>query len=499
MEPFFHSIMKKRMEAGHLCQQPFIKNPLTRKVLIEYHNNYFRFAPFSTSTPRSGWRMKRLVPLILFAALFISINAYAGHPPADPFPTYPCIQSNVNFWLKIYTRYDVTDGVLHDNTDLSIIYGIIPLENPKEPGASKINEQRINRVKEKYRNILVRLAKSPVPVLPEDERIIALIGKDAPPARYLRASEQLRCQSGQKSRFLSGLIRSGEYIDEFRQIFVSQGLPGDLIYLAHVESSYDLHATSKCGASGIWQFMAATAKRYMKVNDVLDERRDPVVSTRAAAAYLKENHELLDSWPLALTAYNHGTGSMLKARRKCGTYDRVYEEYNGPSFGFASRNFYPCFLAAREAARNHEKYFGTVELARPARTSTVIMPGYAYLHNVIRNLGVDENTIRELNPALKPSVYSGKKYIPSGYALRIPASVSASSVEMLAQAPTGTVQKTQKQSRVHVVKKGDTAFRIAQIHHVDLSDLMAANKLSNRAVLKPGQSLKIPNAEVYAD
>lgn len=442
--------------------------------------------------------MKRLIPMMLVLVLF-GLNAYAGSTSTDPFPVYPCIQSNVDFWLKIYTRYDVTDGVLHDNSDMSIVYGIIPLENPQNPGASKINEQRISRVKEKYRALLLRLAKSPVPVYPEDERIISLIGKDAPPSKYLQASEQLRCQSGQKSRFLSGLIRSGEYLDEFRQIFSGRGLPADLVYLAHVESSYDLHATSKCGAAGIWQFMPATARRYMKVNDVLDERRDPVVSTRAAAAFLKENQELLDSWPLALTAYNHGAGSMLKAQRQSGTYDRIFNEYRGPSFGFASRNFYPCFLAAREAAKNHEKYFGTLELARPGQTATLVMPGYAYLNNVIRSLGVDEDTIRELNPALRPSVYSGKKYVPSGYALRIPASVTVASADILAQAPASTFQSRQKQSRVHVVRKGDTPSQIARLHKVGLSDLMAANNLSRRAVIRPGQNLKIPGSAVYAD
>ncbi|MEW6077720.1 MAG: transglycosylase SLT domain-containing protein [Thermodesulfobacteriota bacterium] len=442
--------------------------------------------------------MKKVVPVLL-VILLLWINAYADHPSADPFPTYPCIRSNVDFWLKIYTRYDVTEGVLHDNTDLSIIYGIIPLEDPKNPGASKINEDRIGRIKEKYQALLIRLAKSPVPVFPEDERIISLIGKDAPPSRYLQASEQLRCQTGQKSRFLSGLIRSGRYTDEFRKIFINQGLPGDLVYLAHVESSFDLHATSKCGAAGIWQFMPATARKFMKVNDALDERRDPTVSTRAAAAFLKENHKLLDSWPLALTAYNHGTGSMLKARKQSGTYDRIFKEYRGPSFGFASRNFYPCFLAAREAAKNHERYFGRVELDRPIPTNTLVMPGYAYLNHVIRNLGVDEDVIRELNPALRPSIYSGKKYVPSGYALKIPAGGKEISADMIARIPAGTTQKRQEQDRIHVVKKGDTVFRIARMHKIDPTDLLAANNLSRQAVIRPGQNLKIPDSAIYAD
>lgn len=442
--------------------------------------------------------MLKFIPIMLFFVLF-NLSAYAGPASTDPFPVYPCIKPNVKFWINIYTRYDLTEGVLHDNSDLSIVYGIIPLMHPDDPGATRINEQRIKRVKERYQAILTRLAISPVPVLAEDDRIIGLFGKNASPQKYLRASDQLRCQVGQKSRFLAGLIRSGAYLDEFRQIFVSRGLPGDLVYLAHVESSFDLHATSKCGAAGIWQFMPATARRYMKVDDVLDERRDPFVSTLAAAAYLKENQTLLNSWPLALTAYNHGTSSMLRAKKTKGSYERVFKEYRSPTFGFASRNFYPGFLASREIAANHEKYFGKIEPATPVQTASLIIPAYAYLKNVIRTLDVDVETIRKLNPALRPSVYYGQKYIPRGYALKIPDPGPDGSADLLARIPADIFRKQQKKSRVHVVQKGETAYRIARMHKVDLPDLIAVNNLCSRALIRPGQSLKIPNSGVSAE
>jgi membrane-bound lytic murein transglycosylase D len=232
------------------------------------------------------------------------------------------------------------------------------------------------------------------------------------------------------------------------------------------------------------------------VDNVLDERRDPLVSTRAAAVYLKENHQKLDSWPLALTAYNHGVNGMLRAKNQIGEYDRVFGEYCSPSFGFASRNFYPCFLAAREASTNRERYFGKIELAKPVQTVAMTMPGYAYLKNVIRNLGVGAETIRELNPALRPSVYRGQKYLPKGYCLRVPAPGAVSSDVMLAQMPVDIFRNEQKRDRVHVVQKGDTAFRIARMHNIGLSDLITANNLCRSAVLRPGQCLKIPNSAV---
>lgn len=430
-------------------------------------------------------RMTKYVLSVLIFLLFNS-NAVADSAATDLFPVYPCIKPNVNFWIKIYTRYDVTDGVLHDSQDLSVIYGIIPLLDPQSPGAGKINEKRIKDVKDRYHNMLTRLAHSPAPRSAEEKRIVALFGENASSVTYLRASDQLRCQVGQKSRFLAGLFRSGAYLDEFREILVSRGLPGDLLYLAHVESSFDPHATSKCGAAGIWQFMPATARRFMKVNSIVDERRDPFISTTAAAAYLKENMEILKSWPLAVTAYNHGANSMLRAKKQKGTFERIFREYQSPAFGFASRNFYPSFLAAREIASNHEQYFGKIELARPVPTVIMVVPENASLTRVSRNLGLSPETIRELNPALRPAVYAGLKYLPRGYGLKIPAA-------MLAQLPADVLQNQEPPARIHVVRKGETAYRISRMHRVSLSDLIAINNLSSQATIHPGQSLTIPN------
>lgn len=427
-------------------------------------------------------RMTKCVLSVLIFLLF-NLNAFASSAATDLFPLYPCIKPNVNFWIKIYTRYDVTDGVLHDSEDLSVVYGIIPLLDPHSPGADKINEKRIKNIKRRYHNMLTRLALSSAAPSAEEKRIKALFGENASPTTYLRASDQLRCQVGQKSRFLAGLFRSGVYLDAFREIFARQGLPGDLVYLAHVESSFNPHATSRCGAAGIWQFMPATARRFMKINTIVDERRDPFISTMAAAAYLKENMEILKSWPLAVTAYNHGANSMLRAKKKKGAFERIFREYQGPAFGFASRNFYPSFLAAREIASKHEQYFGKVELDRPVPAVIMVVPVNASLTWLSRNLGLSTETIRKLNPALRPAVFAGFKNIPKGYGLKIPAARSNSTNAFLAQLP----------ARIHVVRKGETAYRISRIHKVNLSDLIAINNLSSQATIHPGQSLTIPN------
>src|SRR5207237_2254993 len=108
------------------------------------------------------------------------------------------------------------------------------------------------------------------------------------------------------------------------------------------ESCFNLHAYPKVGAAGIWQFMPATGRHFMRVDNLVDERRDPIASTRAAAQFLDRVHDMLGSWPLAITAYNHGPDGMARAVDEVGSSDigRIVREYQGRAFGFASRNFY---------------------------------------------------------------------------------------------------------------------------------------------------------------
>ena len=167
----------------------------------------------------------------------------------------------------------------------------------------------------------------------------------------------MRCQVGQQDRFQAGLIRSGAYMDRMRAIFSAHGLPADLAFLPHVESSFNTNAYSKFGAAGMWQFTRSTGKRFMTVDYVLDERRDPIAAAHAAARLLKENHERLGSWPLAITAYNHGAAGMQRAKAAHGDYPGIFTSYKGRTFKFASRNFYSEFLAARRVASDYRRYF----------------------------------------------------------------------------------------------------------------------------------------------
>ena len=408
------------------------------------------------------------------------------------FPEYSCIQPNVSFWKKIYTEYSLDQGVIHDNQNLNIIYGIIELKNPDTPGGRKINRKRIKTVKRKYKQILAKLRRGEAPSGAEEQYVADLFGPDAKSTDYRAAMRNIRCQVGQKDRFRKGLIRSGAYIEEIRKIFREFGLPEDLSYLPHVESSFNPQAYSKFGAAGMWQFTRSTGRRYMTVGYTVDERRDPILSSRAAAQLLKSNYQKLLSWPMAITAYNHGITGMLRAQRRKGSYEAIFKGYRSRIFKFASRNFYSEFLAAREIAKNYRHYFGELTLDTPVETTEVTLAGYASLPEIARHLNLDVEVISELNPALRRPVIRGQKYVPKGYGLRLPADSGQDWKSMIAELSPKLFKNYQKRSRIYTVRRGDTAGKIAKMHGVKLRDLIAANNLDFRATIYVNQNLRIP-------
>jgi membrane-bound lytic murein transglycosylase D len=278
-----------------------------------------------------------------------------------------------------------------------------------------------------------------------------------------------------------------------RSIFKSHGLPRDLAYLPHVESSFNTNAYSKFGAAGMWQFMQSTGRLFMTVDYVLDERRDPIAATHAAARLLKDNHTKLGSWPLAITAYNHGTAGLQRAKAEHGDYPEIFASYKGRSFKFASRNFYSEFLAARRVASDYQRYFGQLALEPPVRSRSVSLDGFAAFEDLCDHFKVSPKLVRAMNPALRPPVFSGQKYVPRGYVLNLPAQDESGGVAVAAIAPA-LFKADQKASRFYTVERGDTAAKIARMNRVRLDDLILANNLDRRATVYVRQTLRIPQA-----
>jgi membrane-bound lytic murein transglycosylase D len=353
------------------------------------------------------------------------------------FPVPAEIRPAVAFWTDIYARYSTEQTVLHDQERLDVVYGVLDFaELGRTPlsewqrASTRTNSEELE--KERIRNLLRDIALNadrPERLTPEQRRIHALFPPDdngfrVTGARFLDAADRVRGQVGQRDRFIDGLRTGGRYLPEIERIFEQEGVPVELTRLPFVESMFNLGARSSVGASGIWQFMRSTGRMYLRVDDLVDERNDPLLAARGAARLLADNFADLKAWPLAITAYNHGKYGMLRAVNQTGSRDigTIVREYRGPAFGFASRNFYAEFLAALHVERNARRYFGPLKSDAPPQYDLVAMPGHMTISDLARRAGVEADHIYALNPGLTQRALRGSRPMPKGYALRVPAS-----------------------------------------------------------------------------
>ena len=374
---------------------------------------------------------------------FIGV-AEAGYDDKLPFPRE--FVHKVEFWKAIYTKYTTRQGVIHDAQDLSIIYEAVEL--PRNGDTSEV-EYIKGQVREHLFNIVRKRGEN---LTTEERRLLAKFPANTTRSRLLQATENVRFQLGQTDRFREGVIRSGAYMKHIEKILREEDMPDFIKYLPHVESSFQEFAMSKFGAAGLWQLMPATGKLYLKVEYTVDERLDPITATRAAARHLKRDHQRLGAWPLALTAYNHGTNGILRAVQTLGTNDiaEIAFRYESPSFGFASRNFYGQFLAAVEVASNYKKYFGDIPLRDPIVFENVVVARSIYLDEFLQGYRVTNEDFRKLNPSLRPPVLMNRRPLPKGTTLRVPPNskrspvlVAAADKKVIKAAPTPAAKKAE--------------------------------------------------------
>jgi membrane-bound lytic murein transglycosylase D len=290
-----------------------------------------------------------------------------------------------------------------------------------------------------------------------------------------------------KGHFQQMLERSGKYMPMIAKVLNQEGLPEDLGYLALIESEFIVNTSSPSGAVGLWQFVAGTARRYgLRIDEWVDERRDPVKSTRAAAAYLKDLHEHYGRWYLATAAYNAGTGTISKAMKSSGAKD-FWSLSQKARLSEETRNFVPKFVAIALIAKEPEKYgFNPIAYAVPLDYEEVELPWSMKLETVAEMAESDAAAVRELNPALLRNTTPPGE---AGFRVNLPVGKSA---VYLAKADEKFKEKEAEavQMVTHEVRKGETLFAIARHYGQEVRALMEFNGLTT-ARLRIGQKLRI--------
>jgi membrane-bound lytic murein transglycosylase D len=439
--------------------------------------------------PRSNRFHWLTLALLLAPFIWCSVRADAS----DAFAYPPELEPDVRFWIRVYTEVTTDQGLLHDDWYLGLVYEALrfdPSDSPRQ------RERIVEQAKARYAALLRRFAAGDTENLtPHERRILHGFGDKTTPAQYRDAIERIRFQLGQADRFHEGLIRAQAYEASISRVLADRGVPPEIGALPHVESSFNPAAYSRVGAAGLWQFMPGTARRYMRVDGVVDQRLDPYSATEAAANLMLYNYRLLGSWPLAVTAYNHGPGGLKRAQDELGTNNIavIVKHYQGATFGFASRNFYVAFLAALEVDRNAEKYFGPLTHLPESQSIVVTLPDYMAVDALARAFKADLGALRVLNPALRPPVWNKTRLVPRGYDLRIPGTPPAADIAAAwARLPPAERFVAQRNDGAHRVRRGETLASIAAASGVTLNRLLAANGLNGTRELGRGETVRIP-------
>lgn len=409
------------------------------------------------------------------------------------FPLPAELKADVHFWSNVYTQVDTNEGYIHDNRFLNVVYETVRFD-PNQ--STKSRNRYLKKRKQQYREILKSLSRGTRTNLDEEQqRVLALWPTDVSNKTLRDATNRLRFQLGQSDKFRAGLVRSGRWRNYIENVFQQMGLPVELSILPHVESSFNPGARSHVGAAGMWQFTRATGRRFLRVDHIVDDRLDPYKSTVAAARLLAHNYSVTKTWPLALTAYNHGVSGMRRATKRLGTtdIDTIARRYKSRTFGFASRNFYVAFLAALRVDKNPKKYFGDIDLDVFVPDQTVAVNDFIPVDILAQLLGIKKSAMRKHNQALQPVVWNGDKYIPKGYLLRLPAGVTKSQLTAaITKVPVEHKYIAQVPDVNYTVRRGNTLSQIASRYDVSVKELMSLNQLRSRHRIRVGQILRLP-------
>jgi len=446
-----------------------------------------------------GW--KSTLYALVSATVLVSANAQAAVSDSSAaFTRYAELEPAVAFWSDVFTKYTQRQIVFHDPYHLNLVYGVADVAAIVDGGQSEARKQKairetIDRESKRYGAMVKRVAAGSVKTAEEKrlaERLASIAG--LPSAATLAG--RIRGQRGLGDEFCGAVERAQAYLPEMRRILAKNGVPEGLANLPLVESSFRISAHSHAGAVGVWQFTRSTGRRFLHIDHVVDERRDPILATEAAAKYLRENYDRLGTWPLAITAYNHGANGMAYAVRKHQTKNlaTIIKHYQSRAFGFASRNFYAEFLAAHDAMATAHDQCGAVT-NEAASIERVRIGHFVSMQELAKAASSDVDTLMGLNPALQPDVGAGKLYVPKGYWLNLPSGRKARFEAAYAALPSSARFASQPPYYArHRVERGQTLSEIAKLYRTSVAALQSHNDIRDPRSLRAGQSIKIPVA-----
>ena len=421
---------------------------------------------------------------------------------ASLFPRFTKLKPVVAFWTQIFGDYSDNQSVIHSMDYPQKVFEVLDFRSEaarmSAADLAQLRARREKETKEHYDDVLAqvdKLRKTPDQMNSEQRRIFDLYADVPGDNRFKDAIGTLRAQRGLKDRTEQALDVSSKYLPSMEATFRSYQLPVTLTRLPLVESSFNVEAYSKSGAAGIWQFIPSSARIYMRLNNIVDDRRDPWTSTDAAARHLKDDYTALGSWPLAVTAYNHGRGGIARALAAVNgtTLMDLIERFDGHRFGFASKNYYAEFLAAVDVERRYTRTHGEPQKSDGLRFDVVETSHYVPYETLRRLCGASDELFRKLNPAYRPEVIEGKMYVPPGHLIRVPAG-SAKTFEV-AYSKLSSNEKFDSQRSYYElvkVKHGDTLSGIARRYRVSQASIERLNELGKKRHLRVGQILKVP-------
>lgn len=359
------------------------------------------------------------------------ILADFGNRMSPEFAVPEGLKERTAFWFDIYTRYGEAHHIVHhlrfpwivfravDTTDL-LLNSKGPLWLRRDRG-NKLAKRTAEEVRAVLRKLARRKNYNNLSPLEREfyDKLLPLKGSRR--AVFALAAKSVRTQLGQKDFYQRGLISSSKYLPYMEEEFKRFGLPTELTRLPFVESSFNVDAYSKVGASGIWQIMPRTGKAYMIVEPHIDERNSPLKATTAAARLFRSYFRALKSWELTITSYNHGIGNIQKAIKhgRSRNLAEIIERYHDGDFRFASSNFFTCFLAALYAEKYNELLFKDTPREPLQEREMIRLSGKTRARYLGKMTGLDLNEILKYNLDLRHAIKSNAT-LPRGFVLHLP-------------------------------------------------------------------------------